>query len=77
MNKNGWIDVKEKLPSDDELVLVRIKLKTKNKEVFRFAMYYNKNKGWYDYNNDDEKIQYSKIVVTHWQPFPFLPDTEI
>lgn len=58
---NNWISVKDKLPEDDEYVLI----------------YHNGSKAikisWYSSFNEKWMMDYNNIHITHWQPLPEPP----
>jgi len=67
---NGWIDVNEKLPHGDKAVLVRLQSLRDDQYTYANIMYYNWNKGWYDFNFNGEIKHNKNFKITHWQPLP-------
>lgn len=84
-----WISVKDKLPEEEQDVLIftkTVEIYGKHKE--RKKTYYNVYCGYYDgdewltsycygceyIERMNEKYKNEKIVVTHWMPLPEPPE---
>lgn len=81
--KGGWISVEDRLPADQEPVLIcrepNITLLQKDREqhkILQAAYDYNEeNKGWYDFQ-DESDIETGNFIVTHWMYLPNAPSKE-
>lgn len=67
-----WIDVKERLPENDDMVIVCLsKCYNIKNSYIDFAYYENGN--WTDENDNNKESNIDFWYVTYWQPLPELP----
>ncbi|HEJ7039347.1 TPA: DUF551 domain-containing protein [Serratia liquefaciens] len=74
---DGWVACSERLPDDDEFVLVwplpdfGVEL-----HVGQYCECHMKGEGWYaQVNEQNYGIEWYPITVTHWMPLPAAPES--
>lgn len=67
MTTVGWIATKDRMPQDDEDVLVVGLFGPEMDEASVFVAYWN-GRDW-----NDLECQWDVVRITHWQPLPKLP----
>lgn len=69
----NWIDVNDKLPEDENPVIATLYCGWQNKRYVTMLNYDCDMKEWYD---DEYGSLHESDKVTHWMPFPKLPEAE-
>lgn len=71
--QSAWISVADRLPPENELVLVNYYFDDDKEKEYNFAIDFLEDGEW----QDTPRIwEYSRITITHWQPLPKPPKTE-
>ena len=66
-----WIDVNDRLPNDDDYVLVFDTEYNSVSEVIYNSKYFNQKGFWLNENGGEYEHEYKN--VTHWMPLPEPP----
>ncbi|WP_260808513.1 DUF551 domain-containing protein [Salmonella enterica] len=65
---DGWISCSERMPEDEQEVIVQ------NKLGYRYVSYFDEQSGlFYDMRGGNQINCIEHILVTHWRPMPVPP----
>lgn len=69
---DGWISCSERMPEDEQEVIVH------NKLGYRYVSYFDEHSGlFFDMRGGNQMNCIEHILVTHWMPLPAAPKPEI
>ncbi|HCI3266797.1 TPA: DUF551 domain-containing protein, partial [Salmonella enterica subsp. enterica serovar Infantis] len=67
----GWISCSERMPEDEQEVIVH------NKLGYRYVSYFDEHSGlFFDMRGGNQMNCIEHILVTHWRPMPAAPKPE-
>ncbi|EDS8303550.1 DUF551 domain-containing protein [Salmonella enterica subsp. enterica serovar Java] len=67
----GWISCSERMPEDEQEVIVH------NKLGYRYVSYFDEHSGlFFDMRGGNQMNCIEHILVTHWMPLPAAPEPE-
>ncbi|HFG5498294.1 TPA: DUF551 domain-containing protein [Salmonella enterica subsp. enterica serovar Havana] len=67
----GWISCSERMPEDEQEVIVH------NKLGYRYVSYFDEHSGlFFDMRGGNQMSCIEHILVTHWMPLPAAPEPE-
>ncbi|HDP0196469.1 TPA: DUF550 domain-containing protein [Salmonella enterica subsp. enterica serovar Concord] len=68
---DGWISCSERMPEDEQEVIVH------NKLGYRYVSYFDEHSGlFFDMRGGNQMNCIEHILVTHWMPLPAAPEPE-
>ncbi|EEK4023292.1 DUF551 domain-containing protein [Salmonella enterica] len=68
---DGWISCSERMPEDEQEVIVQ------NKLGYRYVSYFDEHSGlFFDMRGGNQMNCIEHILVTHWMPLPAAPEPE-
>ncbi|MES3444068.1 DUF551 domain-containing protein, partial [Citrobacter freundii] len=68
VTQDGWIPVSERMPEDEQEVIVH------NKLGYRYVSYFDEHSGlFFDMKGGNQVNCIEHILVTHWMPSPSEP----
>ncbi|EBO9779504.1 DUF551 domain-containing protein [Salmonella enterica subsp. enterica] len=68
---DGWISCSERMPEDEQEVIVQ------NKLGYRYVSYFDEHSGlFFDMPGGNQMNCIEHILVTHWRPMPAAPEPE-
>lgn len=68
---DGWISCSERMPEDEQEVIVH------NKLGYRYVSYFDEHSGlFFDMRGGNQMNCIEHILVTHWRPMPAAPKPE-
>lgn len=68
---DGWISCSERMPEDEQEVIVH------NKLGYRYVSYFDEHSGlFFDMRGGNQMNCIEHIFVTHWMPAPAAPEPE-
>ncbi|EBP1647794.1 DUF550 domain-containing protein [Salmonella enterica subsp. enterica] len=68
----GWISCSERMPEDEQEVIVH------NKLGYRYVSYFDEHSGlFFDMRGGNQMNCIEHILVTHWMPLPAAPQQEV
>ncbi|ENU1153383.1 DUF551 domain-containing protein [Salmonella enterica subsp. enterica serovar Give] len=68
---DGWISCSERMPEDEQEVIVQ------NKLGYRYVSYFDEHSGlFFDMPGGNQMNCIEHILVTHWMPLPEPPQEE-
>lgn len=68
---DGWISCSERMPEDEQEVIVH------NKLGYRYVSYFDEHSGlFFDMRGGNQMNCIEHILVTHWMPAPAAPEPE-
>ncbi|ECW2979169.1 TPA_asm: DUF551 domain-containing protein [Salmonella enterica subsp. diarizonae] len=68
---DGWISCSERMPEDEQEVIVH------NKLGYRYVSYFDEHSGlFFDMRGSNQMNCIEHILVTHWMPLPAAPEPE-
>lgn len=68
---DGWINCSERMPEDEQEVIVH------NKLGYRYVSYFDEHSGlFFDMRGGNQMNCIEHILVTHWMPLPAAPEPE-
>ncbi|EHJ1772542.1 DUF551 domain-containing protein [Salmonella enterica] len=68
VSPNGWINCSERMPEDEQEVIVH------NKLGYRYVSYFDEHSGlFFDMRGGNQMNCIEHILVTHWMPLPAAP----
>lgn len=69
---DGWISCSERMPEDEQEVIVQ------NKLGYRYVSYFDEHSGlFFDMRGGNQINCIEHILVTHWMPLPAAPQQEV
>lgn len=69
---DGWISCSERMPEDEQEVIVQ------NKLGYRYVSYFDEHSGlFFDMPGGNQMNCIEHILVTHWMPLPAAPQPEV
>lgn len=69
---DGWISCSERMPEDEQEVIVQ------NKLGYRYVSYFDEQSGlFFDMRGGNQINCIEHILVTHWRPMPAAPQQEV
>ncbi|EAQ5800836.1 DUF551 domain-containing protein [Salmonella enterica] len=69
---DGWISCSERMPEDEQEVIVH------NKLGYRYVSYFDEHSGlFFDMRGGNQMNCIEHILVTHWMPLPAAPQQEV
>ncbi|ECJ6128999.1 TPA: DUF551 domain-containing protein [Salmonella enterica] len=71
VTQDGWISCSERMPEDEQEVIVH------NKLGYRYVSYFDEHSGlFFDMRGGNQMNCIEHILVTHWMPLPAAPEPE-
>ncbi|HAG3361786.1 TPA: DUF551 domain-containing protein [Salmonella enterica] len=71
VSPGGWISCSERMPEDEQEVIVH------NKLGYRYVSYFDEHSGlFFDMRGGNQMNCIEHILVTHWMPLPAAPEPE-
>lgn len=71
LTPDGWISCSERMPEDEQEVIVH------NKLGYRYVSYFDEHSGlFFDMRGGNQMNCIEHILVTHWMPLPAAPEPE-
>ncbi|EAC0044027.1 DUF550 domain-containing protein [Salmonella enterica subsp. enterica serovar Anatum] len=71
VTQDGWISCSERMPDDEQEVIVH------NKLGYRYVSYFDEHSGlFFDMRGGNQMNCIEHILVTHWMPLPAAPEPE-
>ncbi|HGB1823116.1 TPA: DUF551 domain-containing protein [Salmonella enterica subsp. enterica serovar Bahrenfeld] len=71
VTQDGWISCSERMPEDEQEVIVH------NKLGYRYVSYFDEHSGlFFDMRGGNQMNCIEHILVTHWRPMPAPPEPE-
>ncbi|HAU6790053.1 TPA: DUF551 domain-containing protein [Salmonella enterica subsp. enterica serovar Taiping] len=71
VSPGGWISCSERMPEDEQEVIVH------NKLGYRYVSYFDEHSGlFFDMRGSNQMNCIEHILVTHWMPLPAAPEPE-
>ncbi|EEN1042889.1 DUF551 domain-containing protein [Salmonella enterica] len=71
LTPDGWISCSERMPEDEQEVIVQ------NKFGYRYVSYFDEHSGlFFDMRGGNQMNCIEHILVTHWMPLPAAPEPE-
>ncbi|EDK8462712.1 DUF550 domain-containing protein [Salmonella enterica subsp. diarizonae] len=71
VTQDGWISCSERMPEDEQEVIVH------NKLGYRYVSYFDEHSGlFFDMRGGNQMNCIEHILVTHWRPMPAAPKPE-
>ncbi|EJD0955345.1 DUF551 domain-containing protein [Salmonella enterica] len=71
VTQDGWISCSERMPEDEQEVIVH------NKLGYRYVSYFDEHSGlFFDMRGGNQMNCIEHILVTHWMPLPEPPQEE-
>ncbi|HBJ6432291.1 hypothetical protein ABI57_21085 [Salmonella enterica subsp. enterica serovar Veneziana] len=68
---DGWISCSERMPEDEQEVIVH------NKLGYRYVSYFDEHSGlFFDMRGGNQMNCIEHILVTHWMPLPAAPEPD-
>ncbi|EDQ0557635.1 DUF551 domain-containing protein [Salmonella enterica subsp. diarizonae] len=68
---DGWISCSERMPEDEQEVIVH------NKLGYRYVSYFDEHSGlFFDMRGGNQMNCIEHLLVTHWMPLPAAPEPE-
>ncbi|ECC4967850.1 DUF551 domain-containing protein [Salmonella enterica] len=72
VTQDGWISCNERMPEDEQEVIVH------NKLGYRYVSYFDEHSGlFFDMRGGNQMNCIEHILVTHWMPLPAAPQQEV
>lgn len=72
LTPDGWISCSERMPEDEQEVIVQ------NKLGYRYVSYFDEHSGlFFDMPGGNQMNCIEHILVTHWMPLPAAPQPEV
>ncbi|EPM9221792.1 DUF551 domain-containing protein [Salmonella enterica subsp. enterica serovar Newport] len=71
VTQDGWISCSERMPEDEQEVIVH------NKLGYRYVSYFDEHSGlFFDMRGGNQMNCIEHLLVTHWMPLPAAPEPE-
>lgn len=71
VTQDGWISCSERMPEDEQEVIVH------NKLGYRYVSYFDEHSGlFFDMRGGNQMNCIEHIFVTHWMPLPAAPEPD-